>query len=330
MNLSFWIKMFLSTLWIGLPLLWGITLAQDSRIGSISVKFCNDEKLTKELNLQADTEKDYEICIKFSNSMNTPVKIKYEFVDGVLTNDSFQNKACTNDTKTNFGQFVTQKDSLVTIPANGSIEQKATVRFPTWMAGVSNGCLVYSIDNEKLETQTNGNATFDVLVRKGYFINAFVGGEISRNLTLQDTIQWDYQYKKNLLTIKVPMINNGNIDEEISFDGELTNILSYQKHFSEEKTIYPHKELVLEISTDDIPWYQAFYTLKGTLTHKGKVSFDSSLAQGDTHEEKVIPVEIQIFIFPRVLILVILGAIILGRTILYLAKHLKFEKDPIN
>ena len=198
------------------------------------------------------------------------------------------------------------------------------------MAGVSNGCLVYSIDNEKLETQTNGNATFDVLVRKGYFINAFVGGEISRNLTLQDTIQWDYQYKKNLLTIKVPMINNGNIDEEISFDGELTNILSYQKHFSEEKTIYPHKELVLEISTDDIPWYQAFYTLKGTLTHKGKVSFDSSLAQGDTHEEKVIPVEIQIFIFPRVLILVILGAIILGRTILYLAKHLKFEKDPIN
>ena len=63
--------------------------------------------------------------------MNTPVKIKYEFVDGVLTNDSFQNKACTNDTKTNFGQFVTQKDSLVTIPANGSIEQKATVRFPT-------------------------------------------------------------------------------------------------------------------------------------------------------------------------------------------------------
>lgn len=85
-----------------MSLLSGTIFAQDSVIGSISVKFCNDEALTKELNIQATTDKDYEICMQFSNSMNRDITIQYGFVDGVLTNDIFQNKACTTDIMTNF------------------------------------------------------------------------------------------------------------------------------------------------------------------------------------------------------------------------------------
>ena len=323
------------TLWLMslflFSLLW-ICNAADSTIGNLSVKFCNDETPQKELKIIAETEKNYDICMKFSNNLDKPITIKYGFVDGVLTDDVFQHKACTTDTMTNFGQFVTQTNTKVTIPANGSIEQNAMVNFPTWMAWSVNGCLVYTIvdedDEDKKEESTSGTA-FDIVVRKAAFINAFVGWEISRDFELNGKIRRSYNYWDNLLTIIIPLINNGNIEEISTFEGDLTNIFHYQHGVAEEKNLLSKTSYDLTLHIEDIPWYQMFYTLTWHITHEGKFSFDSSMMTEDTNEVKTIPVQVTIFIFPRLLLIIIIGAILLIWGIRYLSKHLRFEKEEI-
>ncbi|MBQ7075028.1 hypothetical protein IJM86_08575 [bacterium] len=75
-------------------------------------------------------------------------------------------------------------------------------------------------------------------------------------------IHRNYHYWDNLLTIVIPLINNGNIEEIATFTGDLTNIFHYQHDFSEEKNLLSKSSYDLMLNIEDIPWYQMFYTLK--------------------------------------------------------------------
>ena len=323
------------TLWmIGalcLSSLFSFAVAQDSEIGNISVKFCNNEIQEKTLNLIADTETDYDICMDFSNSTNHPITIKYGFVDGVLTNDSLQNRACTNDTMTNFGQYVTQTERYVQIPARGTVKQTASVNFPAGMAGTVNGCLVYSIFTENslsnnIEQSDESATTFDIVVRKASFINALVGGEIERNI-VQDQIRVYFDgFINGNEHIEIPFTNKGNIDEKVSFSGTFSNIFGYSHDLTGFKLVNNGASQTIEMIVDDLPWYKCFFKIKGTLTSENNVTFNTDLLPDNAKQTNEMPVEISVFIFPRLLLIIVIAAILLAWGIRYLSKHLTFHK----
>lgn len=310
-------------------LLQSFVSADDSIIGNVSVRFCNEGDAKKELNLIADTNKDYNICMEFYNTNSKPIKIKYGFVDGTLTNDELQKKACTTDITKDFGQYVTQDNEMVTIPANGSIKENASVNFPAWMNGMVNGCLIYTPVDEKTEQENKGNnnaATFDIIVRKASFINALVWGQVIRNI---ETKEWFRTESNNILSIFIPVYNEGNIEENVTFEGELSNIFGYKHEIKETKKISSNSSYVLSSEINDLPRYKCFFTLKGTVSSEWAVEFNTDLASQDL-TTKEIPVEMTIFIIPRLLILIIVGMIILILTGNYLRKHITFHKEEIN
>jgi hypothetical protein len=70
------------------------------------------------------------------------------FVDGTITADADQKKACEPETtKANFGQYVTNYPTTVQIQAGETVKIAATATFPAGYAGTAYGCATFQIDN---------------------------------------------------------------------------------------------------------------------------------------------------------------------------------------
>jgi len=93
------------------------TLAQGtdqsvSNLWDVVVRFCNENGQwepgkMKDLFFEADTNTPYDLCMYVNNNGPTDVDVILNFVDGTITADDSQNKACQPEgTKTNFGQHV--------------------------------------------------------------------------------------------------------------------------------------------------------------------------------------------------------------------------------
>lgn len=68
------------------------------------------------------------------------------FVDGTVTADSDQKKACQPEgVKTQFGQYVKLEKDTYEIPAQQTIKVNATATFPDGMAGMNYGCVTSQV-----------------------------------------------------------------------------------------------------------------------------------------------------------------------------------------
>jgi hypothetical protein len=97
-------------------------MAQSQRttnLGDITLRFCNDTGAvagTKTAVLQTKPEEKQDICMFIENGGPTNTMISLNFVDGTITADTDQKKACEPETtKTNFGQYVTNYPTTVEI-----------------------------------------------------------------------------------------------------------------------------------------------------------------------------------------------------------------------
>lgn len=304
--------------------------ADDANVWNIYAKFCSGEELLPSLSLVADSDTEYEICINFINSNNSEVSLDYSFIDGTVTNDEYQNKACTTNDMSNFWQFVRQDNTSVVIPAHGSVEQKAYITFPSWVSWISNGCLVYSLskgDTSNNEVESDWSM-FEIQLRKASFIDVLVWGEINRNLTLSKKLFRSFNRKTDVLTLSAPIINNWNINESAYVEWTVKNILGYKNSFTmnDPKIVRSNSELVINADAENIPWYRMFYHLEWNIISEGSLEFDTSLLSEDVAQQNVLPFSFTIFIFPRALLFIILWIIVLTRLIRYLSKHLTFKK----
>lgn len=320
-------KKFLFVFWFLFSLFWLVS-AQEANIWSISVKYCNNDELKSSLSIVTESEVDNEICINFYNDGPVPAQIKYWFVDGILTADEMQNKACTDSDMENFWQFVTQNETIVEVPAYGSVQQIASVKFPRWMVGAVNGCLVYTISEEKNVQDQNLNeweiaAGFDIVVRKASFVDAFVQWDISRNLIL-DKIE--NLFANKVLDIALLLKNWWDISEAVDFEWTLSNKFWYSYEITWSKIVESQSDYKFGIQVDNLPWYRWMYTLKWNLVSKWSVSFNPSLLSDDLSDPIVIPVETTILVFPRAVLWIIFGVLVLLWIIVYLSKHLTFHK----
>ena len=299
-------------------------------IWNITARFCSGDNNLPSLTLMADGGIEYEICINFFNSMTSDAQIDYSFVDWVITADEYQNKACTISDMTNFGQFVRQEENSVTVPAKWYIQQKAYVKFPAWVAWVVNGCLVYSLSEEKAEWNEStdseeGQAMLSVQLRKASFIDAIVGWDIYRDLSLKWKIKTKFDRKDKVLNIFFPLNNKWNVNENVSVDWEISNRFGYNNSISQDnKIIISDSDFSIRVSVDNIPRYRLFYHIEWNLTSNSDLNIDSSLLNESLRTPIVIPFSFTIFIFSWILFFILIGIILVIRVCRYLSKHLTF------
>ncbi len=205
------------------------TYAQDdTTLWYISIRFCNDEEVpwgTKSLTLLADADKEQEICMYMNNASNKAVKIGVNFVDGSNTADAEWKKACEPEwSKINFWQYVTIDDTAFEIPAKGTLQTRAKVKFPAGVAWVINGCVTFHLLEEETKPQ---EGMIKIFSRRANFIDVVVSGSIIFDTTMiadrnpsfpmivenKDVNLYKHIISKTL-SMKSLIINSGNINTQ--------------------------------------------------------------------------------------------------------------------
>ena len=148
---------------------------KSEQIQKVDINFCENDG-AKWVEYTYKLWSSQEICFTITNWSDKDVAINVSFVDGMLTNDQWKNKACwqAGDTD-NFGQYVTWFPATIHLQKGVSKTEYAKVRLPkdislSW--STVHGCLVYSLLSDG-ETSSI-NQWIGVVVRKAKFIDLHI------------------------------------------------------------------------------------------------------------------------------------------------------------
>jgi hypothetical protein len=72
------------------------------------MQFCNNNQKTNEIDTIIKAGQKTPLCIQFTNTSNQKLTVNIEFVDAVVTDDAFKNRACNapDRPKTHFANFM--------------------------------------------------------------------------------------------------------------------------------------------------------------------------------------------------------------------------------
>ncbi|MEI7558306.1 MAG: hypothetical protein WCJ45_05915 [bacterium] len=112
--------------------MFGQVSAQSNPFSSISIRYCNDDLTSKELNMIAQAGKNTPICINYINASENPITINVEFNDSVITEGAIKDSACnaSDRPKTYFANFIQPYESKTTLPAKSTIQKIYTIKYP--------------------------------------------------------------------------------------------------------------------------------------------------------------------------------------------------------
>lgn len=207
--------------------LFGSAYAQVQRttnLGDVVLRFCNDPAVTwwvKSLVLDTEPEKQSDVCMLISNGGPTKTKISLNFVDGTITADEDQKKACEpENTKTNFGQYVTDYPTSIEIAAGETVKVWAKVTFPAWYAGTAYGCATFQvIDDGSGSATKKPDQMFTILTRRASFLDFNVKWDYIVDLQSQDaSMEWSFPSfsSKEISVVDSLLIPRHNFEEALS------------------------------------------------------------------------------------------------------------------
>jgi len=248
-----------------------VSAANDTvNIRDVKLRYCNGTgELTKMLELNTEANKTESLCLEFENEGAATATVGLNFVDGTLTADTDQKKACLPEGERElFWQYITWYDQQFTLPGRMKKRVIATATFPEWYVGMSYGCATYFlVDAQPQQVEQDGNM-FNVFARVGSFIDIFVDGIINAKLVTAPVEGYGYTdmahnsnfviYRKNLWTLamRTTLYNTGNVAvtgdvvlERSTWWGIFSSHSTYEWH-----KFLPRQSITLE---KDIPWYIA-------------------------------------------------------------------------
>ncbi len=298
----------------------GQVLAQEVDLGDISVAFCNDPDApqgTKSLQLKTKTGVPTDICMFLSNKGNQPLKMSINFVDGTVTADSDQKKACQPEgVKTQFGQYVTLEQDTFEIPAQQTIKVNATATFPDGMAGMNYGCVTSQIISDA-PAQAEGNM-FTIQTRRANFVDVLVDGtvelgvelvpqaanEIYTNLSDNPSVAIYQDLGTKEYVANVTYKNVGNISQEIKVVGTVAGYFTQTALPEQTRKVLPKQEATFTFILDktQLPWYKGNIQLALQATHTPLFDFDLPSVTEDMKTPKQIITQASFMLMPWILI----------------------------
>lgn len=340
-----------------------------SNLWDVVIRFCNENAtgepgMMKKIFLEAETGEPEEICMYINNEWPTDVDVLLNFVDGTITADGNENKACQPEwTKTNFWQYVSFNTGAISVPAWTTVETRAQALFPEGYAGMSYGCVTMQIAWE----ETTDTGMFEVLSRRGYFVDFLVDGDLNVWLTLmpQTDFPFDNMIEDDLFTIyqkndgsfhaRLLVENPGNVAQRVEVIPQLQAIwqaTQFWKNITNQviqndqivdqiafqwtndiaawktvtKTVLPNQSVAFEFPLDEgIPLWKWPIQLALQINHTPQLDFVDEDLQGDLLQEQERMIAGSIFLIPWIPI-----GILIVLLLLLLGVSRKKKKDETN
>lgn len=237
-------------------------------IQEIKLHYCNGTgAVTKSLVVSTKPNQEEKICLEFTNEWAIGTTIGVNFVDGTLTADGDQKKACLPESeKKQFWQYVTGYETQLYVPAWGLVRTYAKLKFPDGYAWASYGCVTYFLPDAKKETVQQDGKMFEIFARVGSFVDAFVDGKIVPQLVtipVKSDLYSDlwsnpnvmiYRHDDRYYSAKTIVFNTGNIavDSDVTIGRSARwGLLSAQKTLTWQ-SILPQQ---FQYVDTDLPWY---------------------------------------------------------------------------
>lgn len=275
--------------------IWSVSaqMQRTTNLGDVMLKFCNDQSVasgTKTSVSDIEPEQEWDICMFVSNGWPTNTTVSLNFVDGTITSDEDQKKACEPETtKQNFGQYITNYPTSVQIAAWETVKIWAKVKFPAWYAGTAYGCATLQIV-ETGSTAPKESKMFTILTRRASFIDFNVKGEYIVDLQSQDpSMEWSYPSfaneqvtvvdslltpwhniseviaSKNPLDLSIGehlitrsvLVNSGNIwlDIEVHSSYSTWRWLYHSDQWTQHQKLVPKQRKTIEFNVDRAAWW---------------------------------------------------------------------------
>ncbi len=241
-----------------------------SNLWDLLIRFCNDPEVAKEwwakdLQMSATPGEEEDICIYLVNGGPTEVEVELGFVDGTITNDAEQKKACQPEsTISQFWQYVVASETWFVIPAKTTVETHAKVTFPQDTAGMVYGCATLKIVGDP---DTEG--AIQVVSRRANFIDVSVKWVLRSSLLVVNQkmpVGWIIHNKDPRFYIiskpnsseyfwKVLLRNDGNVAQYVSVQPSTKRRWRTTSHETISKKILPQQESEFIIPLVDKPWW---------------------------------------------------------------------------
>lgn len=279
-------KFFLSMMMVCLLFFW----LSKADVQDVTVRYCEDGDNTKAVLSKFYTVQPWEskdICINMVSEAKEPVQVMYGFPN-TIKNSQWE-KTCSQDiSATNvFSKFFVQTGERKIILEPG---KKYTIneKFfpPLWMSGDANWCFAYmlwTLTNSRKEWQM-----FNVITRKVYFLDFFVGwaASINSKIKLLRNPGWEYTTdskikatvdKNGKLSLGFKVINNGNISQNVTISGSIYNILWFEKTYAGpviNVNAWETKDIIVNVWV--IPAYKWLFNVEYTLANTPVFAFDTT------------------------------------------------------
>lgn len=253
-----------------------------------NIQFCNNWEITNELDLTVKAGENAPICIVFTNPTSKDITINVDFLDAIITQDQFKNRACNapDKPKQNFGNFVTSYNKNLTITWNSSIQKIYTIKPSPWASWILHGCIAYN----RVETnEETGGSMLNVIVRKVKFIDIFVWATKVQS----QIILWSAKIIKNGKTtnIKIWLKNIWNISQKATISWTISNIFWFKQILKFDKNtidILSNEEVNIQTNNEDmiLPAYKWFFTVDMEITNAP--IFDFNITNANIPKEIVL------------------------------------------
>jgi len=250
--------------------IWSISFAQTSHLWNIYMEFCNYNQAGNESDLVTQALKKLPICIQFTNTAKQSLTLGVEFVDAVITDDTFKHRACNapDRPKTQFADFIQTYDHTFIIGPWETIKKTYTIQYAAWFQWLSHWCVLYNVPDDIPKDQT-----MTVTVRSAKFIDILVTtGEVKQmiNISPSPTLQ----QKEDEYVLNIGIINKGNVEEKTQITSVLSNILGYKKEFIFDVIVPANTGIVLTSKSFVLPKYGWVFLLSSKLSYTPQFNFN--------------------------------------------------------
>lgn len=234
----------------------------------------------KEYTLNLKQEQNETVRLRLNNDADQDLHLRIAFADQQLSNGG--SRGCGADYENGFAKFIkpNRKGDII-IPKKSTIEKTFDVLFPVGIEWLQRWCIAYGVNEDKTTIQDNKenpDVAIQIIKRKVIYIDAVVGGTgfIDYHIEVWN-IKTSFNESGDMI-IEVPVENKGNVDATISMEGDISNILSYQRTINGSGVVKKWSSLTLSANVWPLPFYKGLYSIGIVVKHAPKFGFNATKA----------------------------------------------------
>lgn len=200
-----------------------------------------------------------DLCLYFANPSAKDISIKWSLVEWVVTLD--WTKACDARDKTGnaFAALFDLGDTsenIITVPASGSLNKKFPLSIPAFLKWQKNGCFLYtSVEPASqnwmfsIEYYSSKDLSLIVLDKQWAYTN-----DVTSDFDMSINASWE-------ALVSAEFVNKSDFEQDVAFTGAISNILWFQKEFSDSFTLNLKETKKVLLNLGKVPSYKWLFSL---------------------------------------------------------------------